>query len=46
VARAELRGYDDPLARERHRELSADCGHKLVEQSNKSQGGEPDGIFA
>jgi hypothetical protein len=25
VARAELRGYDDPPARGRHRELSADC---------------------
>jgi hypothetical protein len=31
VARAELRGYDDPPARGRHRELSADCEQELVE---------------
>jgi hypothetical protein len=31
VARAELRGYDDPPARGRHRELFADCEQELVE---------------
>jgi hypothetical protein len=31
VARAELRGYDDPPALGRHRELSADCEQDLVE---------------
>jgi hypothetical protein len=31
VARAELRGYDDPPARGRHHELSADCHQELVE---------------
>jgi transposase len=31
MARAELRGYDDPQARGRHRELSADCEQELVE---------------
>jgi UDP-2,3-diacylglucosamine pyrophosphatase LpxH len=31
VARAELRSYDDPLARGRPRELSAECEQKLVE---------------
>jgi hypothetical protein len=28
---AKLRGYDNPLARGRHRELSADCEQELVE---------------
>jgi hypothetical protein len=30
MARAELRGYDDPPARGHHRELSADCEQDLV----------------
>jgi hypothetical protein len=31
VARAELRGSDDPPARGRHHELSADCEQELIE---------------
>jgi transposase len=31
VTRAELRGYHDPSAHGRHRELSADCKQELVE---------------
>jgi hypothetical protein len=31
VARAELRGYDDPPVLGRHRELSADYGQELIE---------------